>query len=51
MLKIYPLEKDALNAYWANPADPAANPTILGNFTLVMITNLFHAKKFALNSS
>lgn len=51
MIKLYPLEKDRLNQYWANPEDPANNQTVLGNFALVLMTNLFHAKKFALNCS
>jgi hypothetical protein len=53
MLKVFPLEKDRLSAYWANPEqlDPSQNQTVLGNFALVLMSNLFYAKKFSLNCS
>jgi hypothetical protein len=53
MLKVFPLEKDRLNAYWANPEQlyPSQNLTVLGNFALVLLSNLEHAKKFSLNCS
>lgn len=49
MLKIYPLEKDQLNEYWKDPTNPANNVTVLGNFGLVLLHNIFHLKKFVAN--
>ena len=50
MLKVYPIEKDALRDYWANPLDPSNNKTILGNLALVFIHQIFYVKKFVGNS-
>ena len=51
MLKVYPVEKDIINLYWVNPEDPNNNQSVLGNFALVLISNLFYAKKFSANCS
>jgi hypothetical protein len=51
MLKVYPVEKEIINLYWVNPEAPNNNQSVLGNFALVLITNLFYAKKFSANCS
>lgn len=51
MLKVYPLEKDQMNEYWKDPNDPTNNSTVLGNFALVLLHNIFHLKKFVANFS
>jgi|LauGreDrversion4_2_1035121.scaffolds.fasta_scaffold23834_5 hypothetical protein len=51
MLKLYPLEKDLLNMYWVNPEVPQNNQTAIGNFALILMKNLFYAKKFSANCS
>ena len=45
MLKVYALEKDKLNLYWKQPTNPAGF-TVLGNFVLILIKNLYELRKF-----
>lgn len=49
MLKVYPVEKDQINAYWENPMDPNNNKTVIGNFALVLVHNIFEVKRFVAN--
>jgi hypothetical protein len=51
LLKLYPYEREHILDYWKNPEDPASNKTVIGNFVLVLLANLFHAKKFAAHST
>src|SRR3569833_1002154 len=45
MLKVYALEKDKLNLFWKQPTNPAGF-TVLGNFVLILIKNLYELRKF-----
>lgn len=49
MLKVYPVERSLINDYWTNPVDPAMNKTVIGNFSLVLINNIFQCKRFVMN--
>lgn len=49
MLKVYPQEKHLLSLYWSDPTNPDCNKSVLGNFLLVLIHNVFHLKKFVGN--
>jgi len=51
LLKFYPFEKARILDYWTNIDDPTMNNTKIGNFALVMLHNLYNAKKFQANSS
>ena len=51
MLKAYETERGLLKDYWVDPTDPANNKTVLGNFALVLLFNLFHVKSFVANCS
>lgn len=51
MLKVYPVEKDQINAYWLNPLDPNNNKTVIANFALVLIRNIFLVKRFVAHCS
>ena len=46
MLKIYPLEKDQINNYWKLQNPIQGGITVLGNFALILIKNLYEVKKY-----
>jgi hypothetical protein len=46
MLKVYQVERTKLNDYWSDPTDPAKNSTVLGNFALILLNNIFYVKRF-----
>ena len=51
MLKVYPTEKDKLNLYWHHPHGDPQVSSILGNFILVLVKNLYDLKRFIANFS
>ena len=47
MLKVYPTERNSLNNYWKN--DQQEKFTVIGNFILIVIKNLYDLKKYTSN--
>lgn len=49
MLKVYPLEKEKIGSYWQSQGEQQGM-SVLSNFVLILLKNLYEVKKFMLNN-
>lgn len=50
MLKIYPKEKEKIVDYWTSMSYSNDNFSVLGNFILILLKNMYEMKKYASNN-